>query len=498
LKFVFLFLRFILLAAIAFFGAFLYFIIASYYIPASLIEHPLSMLFTGVAVTILFAGLVDRSLRKIIAISGYVGTKKSFRKLEKLSAVLIFEKELVPAANLFINTLADDLQLSSASLFLKREKRFVPLAYRGFTFDAFKRFALKEDSPLINVLSRRPSGMKGLGPKEPKPKEADSLSGELYRIRAAYLLPLFHEDELVGFISLGFSKGHHYPKREEIRFLRSLLTTLSAAFYILIELDDLAKKVRELPSVQSNFVQTAKYSALEQLATGIAHEIHNPLTIISGKAQVLLLKKSKNFNGKQVEAVLQTIVEQTKRASEITRKLLMFAKSGKNEQEKMDLETVLKDTLSLISYQTSLDQVHLDRDIASDVPKFFGNQGEIREIFMNLIMNAIKATPEKGRVRITLRNNIDEGRIEFCVEDTGKGLSKEELEKIFDPFYTSAHDKVGLGLYITERLVFKNGGKIYAESEPGKGSLFVVELPYEEESKDERQEVSQRPVNEVV
>jgi len=158
------------------------------------------------------------------------------------------------------------------------------------------------------------------------------------------------------------------------------------------------------------------------------------------------------------------------------------------------MEVVLKDTLSLISYQISLDQVDLEKDISPNLPKIIANQGEIREVFMNLIMNAIKATPQKGRVRITLRNNTSEKKVEFCVEDSGQGISKELMERIFDPFYTSVHENIGLGLYITERLAYKNGGKIYAESEEGRGSLFIVELPYASPS----EIPSQTTINETV
>jgi len=171
----------------------------------------------------------------------------------------------------------------------------------------------------------------------------------------------------------------------------------------------------------------------------------------------------------------------------------MFTKSSSHEPQNVDLEAVLKDTLSLISYQMALDQVQLDKEIQPGLPKFWGTSSEIREIFMNLILNAIQATPEKGRVRISLRTNLNGERFEFCVEDSGKGIPEDQLSQIFDPFYTTFQEGAGLGLYITERLVFKNGGRIRVESEPSKGSLFIVDLPASSPSK----EAVVKPVNEV-
>ena len=470
-------LRLTVLSIAAFLSAFIYFLIASHYISPQIIEHPLSMLLVGVIATLIFLKPVNYYidlLRKRLHLGEQI---ESFERLQKLSRLLLFEKELIPAANLFINSLADELKLDSSALFLKYNNRFHTVYFQGHDLNAFKGFALTEKSPLIYALSQRPDGLKGLGPNEPMPsKNLNTLSGELHRLQTAYAFPLFRKSQLIGFLSVGF-KSEHSLSRTEIRFIKSIMPVLSSTFYVLQELDNLAQKLKNLPGLQSNLLQTAKYSALEQLATGIAHEIHNPLTIISGKAQVLLLRKSKNFNSKQVEEALENIVKQTKRASDVTRKLLMFTKVNKSDEEELDLETVLRDTMSLISYQSSLDQVTLEKNIAPNLPKIMANQAEIREIFMNLILNAIKVTPEKGKVRITLRTGSAGERIEFCVEDFGPGISKEDMDRIFDPFYTSEHENLGLGLYITERLVFKNKGKIYAESEKGHGSLFIVELP---------------------
>ena len=471
-------LNLIILGFLSFVSAFLYFVAASRYLSPQTIEHPLSMLAVAVVSTLLFMKPVNALLKKGIYRVGFRKEPESFNRLRELTSTLLFEQDLVSAGNLLVNSLSEEFHLRSSALFLLQDGRLLPVAFSGRKLNDFKGFFLTAESPLIQALSNKPDGLKGIGPKEPLPQNMDSIAGELHQLQAAYVYPLMHGKEVIGVLSIGF-KGSHDPSREEIRFLRSLLPLLSAAFYKGVEIENLKKRIHTFPNLQSELLQSTKLSALEQLAAGIAHEIHNPLTIISGKAQVLLLKKSKTLDSEQVEEVLNTVVRQTKRASDVTRKLLMFTKSSGREKEEVDLEAVLKDTLSLISYQTSLDQVRLERDISSGLPKFWGSSAEVREIFMNLILNAIQATPEKGHIRISLRLNTVGDKVEFYVEDSGKGISKDDMQKIFEPFYSSAHENVGLGLYITERLVFKNGGKIRAESEEGKGSLFMVELPIE-------------------
>jgi len=222
LKLVFFTFRLILLSAIGFCSAFLYFIVASHYISPSEIEHPLSMMLAGVISTLLFLRPVNKLLEQIPGSHNLQSETKSFKRLKNLSYSLLFEKELAPASNLFVNSLAEELHLKSTSLFLKQDDQFIPVAFHGHRFDVFRGFALNDESALIKVLSNRPQGLKGIGPKEPQPKDIHSLSGELHRLRAAYVFPLFDDDKIFGFLSLGF-KNNTVPNREEIRFARSLL-----------------------------------------------------------------------------------------------------------------------------------------------------------------------------------------------------------------------------------------------------------------------------------
>ena len=245
--------------------------------------------------------------------------------------------------------------------------------------------------------------------------------------------------------------------------------------------EELRGSNQELMKIQSNFLQSNQHSAIAQLASGIAHEIHNPLTIISGKAQILLLKRDKMTYDEQVEEVLKTIVKQTKRAADITRKLLMFSDSHQSVKEPIDLETVVNDTVALLSYQVSLDQIQVIKRFEHPIPRWLGNVAELREAFLNLFLNAVQAVGTKGIVQVTVRYRKEDRVIELRISDTGPGILESDLPKVFHPFFTTRQEAAGLGLFVTQQIVHKYNGLIRAESKIGEGAAFVVELPCESE-----------------
>jgi len=229
--------------------------------------------------------------------------------------------------------------------------------------------------------------------------------------------------------------------------------------------------------IQSHLIHSAQHSAIAQLATGLAHEIHNPLTIISGKAQILLLKRDKIAFDDQVSDVLKTIVKQTKRAADITRKLLMFSDSHKSIKELVDLEMVVHDTIALLSYQVSLDQIQVVKRFEPSIPKLSGNKAELREAFLNVFLNAVQAIGTKGNIEIRLRLRKEQNAIELSVRDSGCGISEEDLPKVFHPFFTTREGTSGLGLFVTQQIVHGYGGSIRVESMIRQGTTFYINLP---------------------
>ena len=155
----------------------------------------------------------------------------------------------------------------------------------------------------------------------------------------------------------------------------------------------------------------------------------------------------------------------------------MFSESRKSIKEPVDFESVINDTIALLSYQVSLDQIQVLKHFERPIPKWFGNVNELREAFLNLFLNAVQAIGTKGSIEVSVRYHPSKGIIELTVFDSGPGIPKEDMAKIFYPFFTTREGACGLGLFVTQQIIHSYHGAIYAESQEGKGTQMIVEFP---------------------
>ena len=385
-------------------------------------------------------------------------------------------------ANLIVNTFGEALHLTVVSILLYDKTKQV---YRmnsafGLKPGIWRNVELNTNSLLLELLRAQKM------PLERERivhsfswQEANQLRRGFEELHASCVIPLIFQEELVGTINLMPKAGSKSFTPQEVRSLFEFAKEASVAFRNAALFDELRDSNQELMKIQSGFLHSVQHSAIAQLATGIAHEIHNPLTIISGKAQILLLKRDKIVYDEQVEDVLKTIVKQTKRAADITRKLLMFSESHKSARELVDFETVVNDTIALLSYQVSLDQIQVIKRFEHPIPKWLGNIGELREAFLNLFLNAVQAIGTKGTVQVVVRYRKQDEAIELRVSDSGPGIPEGDLARVFHPFFTTRQGSSGLGLFVTQQIIHGYHGSIHAESKSGEGAAFIIELPCE-------------------
>jgi len=397
--------------------------------------------------------------------------------VKHLSACL----DLKEFSNLIVNTFCDLLEVKYATFFVydKEEEKFVSGSMHGFDLKNTKKVVFSREAPLIKILSKlRFPILRGEILKKLNWPEASQLNSDLELLRAQIVIPLVRANKVIAFISLS-SKPSHMPYfPHELRLFNDFVSQISIALENAIKYQALKLKFDVLEDCQSDLMQSNKFSAIEYLANGIAHEIHNPLTIISGKAQMLLLSKDKNILTEKTEEDLRNIVQQTKRAADITRKLLVFSKQSPEYKELISFSQIIDDTLELISYQTSLDQIKIDKRVSHNVPPYRGSISEFREVFLNLILNSVQSVEREGNISIWVADLEEEnGLIEITVEDNGCGISKENVSSIFDPFYTTKQNGLGLGLFVTQRIVQRNGGFIRVSSELGQGTCVTIRLP---------------------
>jgi len=251
------------------------------------------------------------------------------------------------------------------------------------------------------------------------------------------------------------------------------------------------KDVTAQKRMEQQLVRSDHLASLGTLVAGIAHEVNNPLGIIAGYAEALLdragdpaLARSEAFE--DFPEYLRTIHREIFRCKGILQSLLEFARPASGTFREIDVNELTKEVLLLLKHRTTRLQHRIDLRLTRDLPKIQADAGSLRQVLMNLLLNAISFTPPGGEITIAtaahtgpVRPGGAAGAIRLTVRDTGAGIQPEIVGKIFDPFFTTrpVGEGTGLGLTISHRIVEEHGGTIDVESAPGAGAAFTITLP---------------------
>lgn len=238
----------------------------------------------------------------------------------------------------------------------------------------------------------------------------------------------------------------------------------------LLLLDDITERVR----LEEHMRQTEKLSSLGLLAAGVAHEVNTPLAVISNYAQMLARQMGAD-DPRQV--LVDKIVKQTFRASEIASNLLNFSRTSGAEFTEVDLNLVLQDALSLVRHSLTSSQIEAELLLDPELPPIQGNANRLQQVFLNLFLNARDAMPTGGRLEVATA--AVNSHVEVQVSDSGHGIRPEHLNRVFDPFFTTKASGrgTGLGLAVSYGIVREHAGKVEVESSPGRGTTFRLEFP---------------------
>jgi len=237
---------------------------------------------------------------------------------------------------------------------------------------------------------------------------------------------------------------------------------------------ELEEKNRLLVQTREELLRVEKLAAIGELAAGVAHEINNPMAIIRGNTELLQLSVPEDDPNREE---VDTIFQQVKRVERIVANLLKFARREQRELGQVRLNDLLHEIVGQIGHQVAMDEIKVVEEYAGEAEEVDGDGDQLRQVFTNLVLNAVQAMPEGGV--LTLRTAELAERVQVRISDTGVGIALENLRQVFNPFFTTKASGTGLGLSVSYGIVREHGGSIDIESTPGSGSTFTVVLPKE-------------------
>lgn len=244
--------------------------------------------------------------------------------------------------------------------------------------------------------------------------------------------------------------------------------------------DNFIKDITKEKELEGKLIQSEKMASLGVLSAGIAHELKNPLSIILRGIELLEVSDTQHNRSTALSLMKDAVF----RADKITRDLLSFSKNSPLKTESVEFKVVLDETISIINPTLQMDRIKPRFSIPSSLPKVMIAASELKQVLINLINNAYEAMDKDGNIAITAEEGTgEEGKniVRITVADNGTGIPEEDIENIFDPFYSTKKQSggTGLGLSVVKGIIEKHEGVIKVESEVGKGTSIVVELPCE-------------------
>lgn len=322
------------------------------------------------------------------------------------------------------------------------------------------------------------------GPKKPTDRPPESVtpflgSLKIYEIPTPsclpdeegpiLIIPLSVQAEVLGFVCF-----HSVSMQDLDEIQQEVLSALGSVCAISVKMfsiyEELAQKVRELQETQKELLKHERFATISRIVASVTHEIKNPLSAAFGLVQLLQ-------EGVPVDRdTLFRLRRNLERANNLVKKLLDYSKPSKPQKVLVKAEVLLEETIDLFLPVMKHKRVEIVRDYQKDLYVLV-DKGQMGDVFMNLLMNALDAMPRGGTITLKIEA-VPDGMVCFSVCDTGVGISKEKLDHIFEPFFTTKEKKgTGLGLYNCYNTVKLHNGRIEVESELGKGTCFKIYIP---------------------
>ena len=311
---------------------------------------------------------------------------------------------------------------------------------------------------------------------------------EKFNLHSLLVIPLMAKEKALGAITADFVDPNKNITKEALESVMVFAQQAGLAIhnaFMYQELKTFSQQMEEkiqkttadLRKTEAQLIRSEKLAALGQLAAGIAHEIRNPLTSIN----ILIHSLTKNFPSEDSHREdLNVIEEEIDRINEILDRFLRFAKPAVPLLERTEVASIFEETLQLIRPRMEKQRIHVQKEF-QDLPMILMDREQMKQVALNLLLNAVQAMPKGGTLMLRGQNSKDGQWITISIQDSGVGVPNEDMNKLFDPFFSTKEGGIGLGLSIAHRIIDQHHGKIEVESDPGKGTLFTIWLPIHNE-----------------
>ena len=291
-------------------------------------------------------------------------------------------------------------------------------------------------------------------------------------LRSGLVVPVQVGNQVIAVLNIGSPRLSAFDEND-----LHLFGAIAAQLGVVIENARLYEAEREqrklVEQSQAQLVQSEKLAATGRLAASLAHEINNPLQAIHNSLQLIL---SFPLEPDEQREYLQVAGEEVERLIGIVTRILDFARRPQQDMRLTNLNAVVEKTLALAIKYFQHRHVVLQRDLSSDLPCVLATPGELEQVFLNLVVNAVEAMPEGGTLRVSNRR-AEDGHVTVTFSDTGHGIPAEHLDRIFEPFFSTKEEGTGLGLSVSYNVIKRHRGKITVQSVVGEGTTFTVWLP---------------------